>query len=58
MRMSWGRASAALHELIQKVNPSDIPALLAFGEKLPSSNYRYQIRTLLLGRWAETDVTD
>jgi hypothetical protein len=57
MRMGWERACTALHDVIQKVNPSDIPELLAFGEKLPSRNYRVQIRTLLLGRWAETDVT-
>ena len=42
---------------MQKVNPSDIPELLAFVEKMPSANHRSQLRSMLLARWAETDVS-
>src|SRR6202142_372064 len=57
VRMTSGRGFKALNELIQKVNPSDIPQLLAFVEKLPSANNKSQLRSLLVTRWAESDVS-
>src|ERR1019366_8475358 len=57
VRMISGRGYKALNELMLKVNPSDIPQLLAFVEKLPSVNNKSQLRSLLLARWAETDVS-
>ena len=57
IKMTSGRGYKALDELVKKVNPSDLPQLLAFVEKLPSANYRSRLRSMLLGRWAETDVS-
>jgi len=57
VRMTSNRGYKALNELVQKVNPADIPQLLVFAEKLASTNYRAQLRSLLLARWAETDVS-
>ena len=57
IRMGSGRGYKTLNDLVQKVNPSDIPELLAFVEKMPSANHKSQLRSLLLARWAETDVS-
>jgi hypothetical protein len=51
------RASKTLNDLVQSVNPPDIPQLLVFVDKLASANYRSQLRTMVLGHWAETDVS-
>ena len=57
IRRTGNRGYRTLNELMQKVNPSDIPQLLAFAEKLSSPNYKSQLRSLLLSRWAETDAS-
>src|ERR1035438_7990985 len=57
IRRSGNRGYKTLNELIQQVSSSDIPRLLAFVEKLSSPNYKSQLRSLLLARWAETDAS-
>ena len=58
IRMGSGRAYKTLNDLVQKVDPSDMPELLAFVEKSIAANHKSQLRSLLLSRWAETDVSD
>ena len=57
IRARSGRSRRALNDLVQKLNPADLPRLLALVEQWPSMNDRNQLRPLLLARWAEIDVT-
>lgn len=54
IRLSSNRSYKAINELMRKVNPADIPQLLAFVEKLSSANYKPQLRSMLLGAHLDT----
>ncbi len=43
-----------LSDIVQSVDPAQIPQVISFIQKLPA-NYRLQLRSMLLVRWGEID---